>query len=130
MNRHPSRIEKPLRWLSAVLLLAALTALVVLLGLDASNRLHETSGHQRAGALAFILIGSSYISLQLSAGRRWGGKIKHLLLGLGFMLWGLEQFFPPGMWVTVMDSVVVLIFVTDLTLIILKHLKYKEPDAP
>jgi len=52
--------------------------------------------------------------------------IQGVLLGIGFFLWGCEQFMPPGPLVTVMDSLVVLIFVSNLGLVILDRLKQRE----
>ena len=119
-------MKKPLRNLSALLLILALAGLATLLVFDALNHLRLTPFHQRTGALSFMLIGASYISLQLSTGRRWREMIKGVLLGIGFFLWGCEQFMPPGPLVTVMDSLVVLIFVSDLGLVILDRLKQRE----
>ena len=122
-------MKKPLRNLSALLLILALAGLATLLVFDALNHLRLTPFHQRTGALSFMLIGASYISLQLSTGRRWRELIKGVLLGIGFFLWGCEQFVPPGPLVTVMDSLVVVIFVSDLGLIIVDRLKRKD-DKP
>jgi hypothetical protein len=57
---------KTFRKLSVLLLISALAAMAALLIFDALNHLHLTSIHKWAGALAFMLIGVSYISLQLS----------------------------------------------------------------
>ena len=122
-------MRKPLRSLSALLLISALAGLATLLVFDALNHLRLTPFHQRTGALSFMLIGASYISLQLSTGRRWREMIKGVLLGIGFFLWGCEQFMPPGPLVTVMDSLVVLIFVSDLGLVILDRLKHRDPES-
>jgi len=70
-----------------------------------------------------VLIGSSYVALQLSSRRPWGEKLKAILLGIAFMFWGSTQFLPPRPWVTAMDSAVVVIFVVDLSLIIIESLK-------
>jgi len=73
--------------------------------------------------MALILIGTSYTSLQLGSKRRWSEKLKAILLGLAFTLWGSEQFLPASRVVTLMDSAVITIFVVDLGLIILDYLK-------
>src|SRR3954469_7826485 len=70
------------RWLSGVLFILAMGAIAMLLVVDATNHLTLAAAHQQAGALAFMLIGASYISLQLSSGRRLNEMIKQLLLGL------------------------------------------------
>jgi hypothetical protein len=124
-----SPMKKPLRGLSALLLISALAGTATLLVFDLLNHLRLTPVHQQVGALSFMLIGASYISLQLSTGRRWRELCKGVLLGLGFFLWGSEQFLPPGPLVTVMDSLVVLIFVSDLGLVIVDRLKRKDDEA-
>ncbi|HEX3890167.1 MAG TPA: hypothetical protein VHX90_04885 [Verrucomicrobiae bacterium] len=90
------------------------------------NHLSLTFIHQRTGAVCFMLVGASYLSLLLSLRRPWREKFKEMLLGIGFLLWGCEQFLPPDSLATVMDSMVVLIFVTDLSLVIVNHLRHKE----
>src|ERR1700676_5616194 len=121
-------MKKTFRKVSVLLLISALVAMAALLIFDALNRLQLTSIHKWTGALAFMLIGASYISLQLSTHRQWNETLKRIMLGVGFFLWGCEQFLPPSFPVTVMDSIVVLIFVTELTLIIAKKLRHKGEE--
>ena len=123
-------MKKPLRNLSALLLISALAGTAALLMFDGLNHLRLTSLHQRAGAVSFMLIGASYISLQLSARRQWRERFKGVLLGTGFLLWGCEQFVPPSSLVTIMDSLVVLIFVSDLGFIIVGRLRQKDDGTP
>jgi hypothetical protein len=106
------------RPLSGVLFLLALIALAFLLISDLCVRLRLTAVHQRAGGLALMLAGASFVCLQLSTGARRADVLKGILLGLAFVLWGGEQYLPPGPWVTAIDSVVIVIFVADLGLVI------------
>jgi hypothetical protein len=122
-------MKRPLRGLSALFLISALAGMVMLLILDALNHLRLTPLHQRTGALSFMLIGASYVSLQLSGNQRWRERVKGILLGMGFFLWGTEEFLPPGPLVTIMDTLVVLIFVSDLSLHIADRLKRKDDEA-
>ena len=118
------------RWLSILLFLLALLGIVMLLAGDGWHRLQLTLIHQRAGAGSLMLIGASYICLQLSRPRRWMELIKGLLLGVAFVFWGGELFVPPGALVTAMDSLVIAIFVVDLSLIIYEHLQRKDQETP
>ncbi|HEX4265600.1 MAG TPA: hypothetical protein VH597_14785 [Verrucomicrobiae bacterium] len=111
------------RWLSTILFVSALLAMVTLLTSDAMNALSSTPLHRRAGALSFMLIGASYVALQLSLRRPRSEKVKAILLGIAFLFWGSGQFLPPSPWATAMDSAVVVIFVVDLSLIIIESLK-------
>jgi hypothetical protein len=123
-------MTKLFRGLSIACYLSALAALAILLLSDAIHRLTLTAIHQHAGAFALMLIGSSYIGLQLSAKRRWSDMLKGVLLGTAFLLWGSEQLLSPSRLVTAMDTVVVTIFVIDLGLIITEHLKRKDHETP
>jgi len=117
-------MTKVLHYLSAMLVVAALAAVVTLLASDVSNGLTFTPLHRQAGALSFAFIGLSYIALQFSRER----KLKNILLGIGFLFWGSAQLMPLNIWVTAMDTAVVLIFVMDLSLIILETLRGKNHD--
>jgi hypothetical protein len=119
-----------LRGLSAVAWVAALAGIFCLLAGDTWNRLRFTSAHRDAGALSLMLIGLSYICLQLSATRPRKEMIKGVLLGIAFLLWGGGQFLAPGRFVTLMDSAVVTIFVIDLGAIIVEHLKRRDHELP
>jgi peptidoglycan/LPS O-acetylase OafA/YrhL len=121
-------MRNPLRTLSLLLLILALAGMGTLVFFDGLNHLALTSIHQQMGALSFILIGTSYISLQLSSRRRWAEKLKGIMLGVGFLLWGCEQFIQPSVLVTIMDSLVVTIFVVDLGLIIMGRLRRKDDE--
>ena len=97
--------------------------MVTVVAADAWNAMAITALHRHAGALSFMLIGSSYVALQLSLRRPRSEKIKAILLGLAFLFWGSGQFLPPSPWATAMDAAVVVIFVVDLSLIIMESLK-------
>lgn len=97
--------------------------MVTLLVSDVINALTLTPLHRRAGALSFMLIGSSYVALQLSLRRPRSEKVKAILLGVAFLFWGSGQFLPPSPCATAMDAAVVVIFVVDLSLIIIESLK-------
>jgi formate-dependent nitrite reductase membrane component NrfD len=102
------------RYLSSFLLLVALASMAVLWWQDAGRAFQYDAAHQRAGSLPFIFIGISFITFQLSLERPWHKQVKGLLLGAAFALWGTEQFIQPCRWLTVLDDVVIGIFVVDL----------------
>lgn len=122
-------MTRTLRWLSILLFNSALAGVAILWFSDARSHLHPTAQHQQIGALPLILIGLSYISFQLSGRRQIMERLKGLLLGLAFVLWGGEQLMSPSVWVTVMDSLVITIFVVDLALMIVEHLRGKEGEV-
>jgi hypothetical protein len=121
-------MTKSIRWLSITLFILALVAVACMWFSDALRHLHTMSSHQQIGALPLILIGLSYIAFQFVGKRRLAERVKGLFLGFAFVLWGSEQLLPPSPWVMVMDSLVISIFVVDLALIIMEHLKRKDEE--
>jgi len=113
-------------WLSAMLFIFALAAMLTLLATDALHALTPTAMHRRAGAFSLMLIGSSFIGLQLSSRRPSAEKLKPISLGIAFFLWGGGQFLPPGRLATATDTAVMVIFVIDLSLVIIEHLKRNQ----
>lgn len=120
------RMTRLLRWLGGMLLVLAIAAMLILLAGDIFSALKYTPLHRHAGALSFLLIGASYLAILLSRKAGWGEKWKGLLLAIGFVFWGCAQLLPPSAWVTAMDSAVVLIFVSDLSAVIVSSLR-REP---
>jgi hypothetical protein len=106
------------RILSSVLFLSALVSVACLLAFDVWFRFQPTPQHRYAGALALILIGASFVCAQLGAARRRSERLKGILLGTAFALWGCEQYLARGALSTAVDSLVVTVFVVDLALVI------------
>ncbi len=119
---------KLLRWIGLTCLVGTLLTVTLLLLTDLANLFQPSLFHRQAGALALILIGASYLSLQFYQNRPRSEVVKGTLLSLAFLLWGLEQFLPEAAGVTIIDTLVVLIFVADLGLVILQRLRRdREP---
>ena len=113
---------------SAALFALALTALAWLLLPDLWTSFQPSVRHQRAGALALIFAGASFICQQMSAGRGGTELIKGALLGLAFILWGGEWFLPAGPVGTAIDGAVIAIFVVDLGMVIKGGLDRKKGE--
>lgn len=118
------------RRFSILLFSIALAGVAVLWVSDALHGLRPDPSHQRIGAAPLILIGLAYASFQLCGRRRTAERAKGLLLGLAFVIWGSEQLLPQSAWVTLMDNLVITVFVVDLALIIIEHLRRKDRDLP
>jgi hypothetical protein len=112
------KMKRRLRALSGILFLLAFVALAFLLLPDLWLHFRPTFRHRQTAAFALIFVGASFICLQLSVDGRWRDKLKGVLLGSAFVLWGSEQYLPAGAWVTAIDSAVIAIFVVDLGLVI------------
>lgn len=118
------------RWLSVLLFALALAAVGGLALSDLGHHLAPNAQHTQCGSAALILIGLSYICLQLSLRRGLEEMLQGLLLGTAFVLWGGEQLLPPSRFVTLMDNLVVTIFVIDLSVIIWEHLQRQDYEVP
>ena len=70
-----------------------------------------------------IAIGISYFVLILTLRRAPGQRLVGILIGLAFVLWGLEQFLSDKSLISYIDDVVVFLFVTDLSIVIRQNLK-------
>jgi len=112
--------------LSTVLFVFAVATMLTLLVSDALHALAPTRMHRCAGAFSLILIGTSYVTLQISLRQSSAKKLKAFLLGVAFVLWGAGQLLPPGFFATAADTTVMVIFMVDLSLIILEHLKRNQ----
>jgi hypothetical protein len=111
-------MKRGFRAASSGLFIFSLAALAWLLLPDLWTGFHPSARHAEAGALALIFVGASFVCLQLGSGGFSRATLKGVLLGLAFVLWGGEQFLPPGAAVTAIDSAVIAIFVADLGLVI------------
>jgi hypothetical protein len=109
--------------LSLLFLTLSVVSFAVLWWSDLGHGFQYDSDHQRLGSLPFIFIGISFIAFQLSLPGPWKERIKGLLLGLAFALWGSEIFLPKGNWLTVLDNLVIAIFIVDLGLIVVGHFR-------
>ena len=114
-------IKKICFYLSHLLLVASVAGVAGLWWGDAASGFKFDASHARRGSIPFILLGFAFMAYQLSLNISWPQRLKGLLLGVAFALWGSEQFLPPGPGLTLMDNAVVILFVVDLSLIIAGH---------
>jgi len=112
--------------LCLVLLLAAVFGLLVLWTIDGARGLLDDAKHIQLDAPPILFIGLAYICFQLSLVTPWSQKIKGILLGLAFTIWGSEQFLPTGCLMTILDDFAMSIFVVDLGLIIMGEYRKKS----
>jgi hypothetical protein len=74
-------------------------------------------------AVPLILIGVAFASLQFVLPRTRRQILLGLMVALAFILWGTEQFLSNPAIASVIDDIVVLLFVLDLSIVIYGHLK-------
>ena len=114
------------RNLSDFLLALSVASFAILWKHDVQNEFHYNAVHLRSASPPFIFIGLAFIAYQLSRLCPWRQRIQELLLGAAFALWGCEQFLPASPWLTLMDDLVIGIFVLDLGIIMASQLLQKE----
>ena len=117
-----------LRVLSIVSLIVAVIAAVGLLLIDLVHRFDSPLKHQQASAIALMAVGAAYVFVHLLGRLSRGVRLRAVLLGGAFFIWGAEQFMKPGSSVTAIDCVIILIFVFDLGSSVSARLKSKNED--
>lgn len=70
-----------------------------------------------------IAIGLSYCVLVSTLRRTLGQCFVGILMGLAFVLWGMEQFLSDRAVISFIDDIVVFLFVADLSIVIRQNLK-------
>jgi DNA replication protein DnaC len=73
--------------------------------------------------IPLIAIGISYFVLIITLRRTPGQRLVGILVGLAFVLWGLEQFLSDQAMISFIDDVVVFLFVVDLSIVIRHNLR-------
>jgi len=105
------------RNLSVFLLALSVVSFAILWKHDLQNGFLYDAAHLRMGSPPFIFIGLAFIAYQLSRSCPLRRRVKGLLLGAAFALWGSEQFLAASSWLTLMDNLVIGIFVVDLGIV-------------
>jgi len=116
--------------LAYVLCLLALGSVAILFAVDWRHRMNPSVSHTQAASAGLIGIGLAYIALQFQMARPRLELVKGFLLGLAFVAWGTEQLLPLSSHVVLMDEGVVGVFVIDLGLIIVEHLRRRDHETP
>ncbi len=120
------QLRPPARWTRSALRVISITALWIAIGgavvLILSHAISSLIGLQPPfplkSGIPLIAIGTSYISLMLTLPRRPGQMLVGVLMGLAFVLWGLEQFLVNRALICFIDDCVAFLFITDLSIII------------
>jgi hypothetical protein len=102
----------------------------VLLVVDGLPQLLSHLSHAPLSAAPLLLIGLAYLALQPLVRPRPLERLKRVLLGTAFILWGIDQLLPSGRLATVLGDVVIVLYVLDLGLIIRDHLRREDWETP
>jgi len=120
---HLARIAAVLRVMSALALAVAFATAAGIVLLDAIHWIRPDWSWKVKSAIPLICIGSSYALLQFTIPRTLVEFCLSLAVSLAFILWGVEQFIPVPRIASVVDDVVVFLFVLDLSIVIRGQLK-------
>lgn len=77
-------------------------------------------------AFPLIFIGISYGCLQFTLPRSWKEFLLSMAVAAAFILWGAEQFVADKALASLIDDIVVFLFVLDLSIVIRGYLKQKR----
>jgi hypothetical protein len=119
-----SRGTVVLRVISATAFGLAISTAVLIVILDLIHCLKPSLVPQTLkSAVPLILIGIAFASLQFVSRRTARQIFLGLMVAVAFILWGTEQFLSNQAIASFIDDVVVLLFVSDLSIVIYGHLK-------
>jgi hypothetical protein len=119
-----------MRSLTAALTILAILSCALLLVANAVPRVMASLGHVPLSAAPLILIGTGYMALQCVLRPAFKELLQRLLLGLAFVLWGVDQLLPANTLAAVLGDVVIILFVADLGVITFAHLRIDDKDTP
>lgn len=129
MAREP-HVNIRMRSLTAALTILAILSCALLVVANAVPLVMGALGHMPLSAAPLIFIGTAYMALQLVLRPALKELLQRLLLGLAFVLWGVDQLLPSSVLAAVLGDVVIILFVVDLGVITFAHLRIDDKDTP
>jgi hypothetical protein len=118
----PSLPLKLIRFLNWLLVIFALLAGILLL---LSDIFSFSFPHAPISSAPLLLIGAAYLAFQLLTGPTLLDLCKALIVSSAFILWGIDQILSPGWFATTLGDVVIVLYVIDLSWLMLDRLKQK-----
>ena len=124
---HLPRLRLALRVVSAISFGLAISSACVVLILDGLHLAGpDLLPWRLKSAFPLIFVGISYGCLQFTLPRSWKEFLLSLSVGVAFIMWGAEQFVPDKALASLMDDVVMFLFVLDLSIVIRGSLKQQR----
>jgi hypothetical protein len=121
-------LKNVLRWFSGGLAVAALAAGAGLLICDAKMWAFPVLSVAAISAGPLLLIGTSFLIVQLVIRPRWSELLKNVLLAGTFLLWGTIQLMPQNYLAQRLGNVVIVLYVLDLAWTTFSSLNSQEED--
>ena len=101
-----------------IFLILSLLGCAVLLLFDFFPALLPLLRHGPVSALPLLLIGTTYIGLQVILRPAPLELLKRVMLASAFILWGIDQLLPIGPIATTLGDIVIVLYIIDLALMI------------
>ena len=118
------RVAMVLRIISTTALVLAVSAAVILVTLRLIRCFQPNLiPWTLKSAYPLILIGIAFASLQFASPRTRKQILMGVIVSAAFILWGTEQCLSNQAMVSLIDDIVVFLFVLDLSIVIYSHLK-------
>jgi hypothetical protein len=115
----PLKLIRFLNWL--LVIFALLTGILLLL----SDIFSFSFPHAPISSAPLLLIGAAYLAFQLLTGPTLLDLGKALIVSSAFIFWGIDQILPPGWLATTLGDVVIVLYVIDLSWLMIDRLKLK-----
>lgn len=113
-RRNTARRQFALASVGALAVLAVLAGGILLL----SGVLPALGGTETRwlSAAPLLLVGLAFVALQILLPPRPRELIRHLIVALAFLLWGIDELLPPNVLAKTVGHLVILLYVVDLAL--------------
>ena len=115
------RINAFLKWLAMALVVMALFFSICLLARDTKMRVFVGSTTSEISSAPLLLIGASFLVVQVMLRPRWTELLKNVLLAATFILWGVVQLMTQNDLSKRLSDVVVALYVFDLAWVVLSN---------
>jgi hypothetical protein len=115
-SRDAARRQSALASVGALAVLAVLAGVILLL----SGILPGLGGAEARwiSAAPPLLVGLSFVALQILLPPRPREFIRHLSVAIAFLLWGIDELLPPNVLAKTVGHLVILLYVVDLALVV------------
>ena len=112
-------MNKILRWLTIVLVAIAAACSIALLTSSAPIDIPLRFSAPVISATPLLLIGVSFLVVQMMLRPRWTELLKNVLLAAAFILWGVVQLLKKSALSERLGNIVIALYVLDLAWVIL-----------
>jgi len=108
-----------MRWIACGMAILALGACLAMLIGNEKPKLFSMISLAALSAVPLLLVGASFLMLQVAIRPRWVELLKNGLLGGTFLLWGTIQLMPSNATSLRLGNIVIGLYVLDLAWVIL-----------